>query len=416
MRFVSSCITDIGKKRSNNEDWILEWPEKGLYIVADGMGGGKHGEVAAQLAVDTLERHIIEHYAVVQAFRLSRSPENRQKVLDLIAEGATRANTVVWNEADKSGSTGKMGTTLTALLAIDTEGFVIHVGDSRLYLIRNAAMTQLTTDHTMRGDYERKYGAAPDGLDGSLSNTLTRAVGLCDTIEVETRNFEIRLNDRFLLCSDGVHRYFDEARVAELTLQLAVPGIDAFEEKRFLDREIKSMMDAIYRAGAEDNFSVLLVTAREADEETAAAEKLLDVAGVARSLPLFSGFNEEQIERLVLSSEVRAQNKYDILSFPIHPEGELLIMLEGQVSVLRKSRQIEALTTGSLIGEVSFFSGKPMNYTLFVDKPSTFIVVRRSIIKELLEESPGAAAKFLWEICRVMADQILTSVSHIEKK
>jgi len=415
MQFVSSCITDIGKHRRNNEDWILDWSEKGLYVVADGMGGERYGEVASQIAVDTIEQSIVDNYALVQTFRLTRSNEAREKIRELLVRAVADANEAVRREAEKRDALGKMGTTLTALLLVDTVGFLLHIGDSRLYLIRNATMQQISTDHTVVADYQQKYGKVPSEVSKTLVNTLTRAIGLERTVEAEITEIEVRPQDRFVLCTDGVYHVFSQDFVASLVHNLAVPGVDTFEEKRFLDHAVRTIVEEVYRNGAEDNLSVILVAVRESNEETRNEERLRDVAGIASSLPLFAHFNEAQMEQLVHASEVRSHERYEILSFPLRPEGEILIMVEGQLSVLRKSKQIDVLGPGSIIGEVAFFSERPVNYTLFVDKPATFLVIRRSTIEEFITEAPRAMAHFLWEVCRVMAEQILTTMSHVEK-
>lgn len=413
MHFVSSCTTDIGRRRSNNEDWLLEWPDRGLYVVADGMGGGKHGEVASHVAVEAVEQFLTERYPVVQSFRLTRSEENRRQVMELVADAVRHANTAVYEEAKKSRCAGKMGTTLTGMLLVDTEGFLFHAGDSRLYLVRNAMMIQLTADHTMQRDYQETYGAVR-GIDAGLSNTLTRAIGLASSIEVDVRAIDVRVNDKLLLCTDGVHRYLPPDRIEEVSRNLSVPGTDAAEERRFLDREVKRLVDEVYEGGAEDNLSIILVAARAAEPETAVEERFLDLFSVARALPLFARFDDAQIDRVVHAAEVRILRKYDIIQFPLNPEGEILVMLEGQVSVLRRSRQIESVATGSILGEVVFFAQRPVNYTLFVDRDSTFLVLRRPLIESLVRDDPRTAVLLLWEICQVMAGHIITSVSHIE--
>ncbi len=415
MKLVSSCITDIGKRRPNNEDWILDWPEKGMYIVADGMGGERHGEVAAQIAVDTVERHIVEHYALIQTCRLTGSAEARAKVHDLLSAAAAAANMAVRREAEERGVVGRMGTTLTMLLVADTRGFVLHIGDSRLYLLRNATMSQVTADHTMGADYERKYGKKATDIDEQVAGTLTRALGMEREVSADIVEIEVRPRDRFVLCTDGVHRYLSASVRDSLIHMLAVPGVTPLEEKQFLDNAVRLIVGEVYRAGAEDNLSAVIVAVREADPESETEEHLRDVAGVAREFPLFSAFDDRLIERLVHASEVRTHDRYEILSFPLRPEGEILVLIEGQLSVLRNSKQIDVIGPGGIIGEVAFFSEKPVNYTLFVDKPSTFLVVRRSAIEMLIADAPQAMARFLWEVCRVMAGHILTSASYIER-
>ena len=120
MKFLSLSVTDKGLKRKNNEDSLLEMPEIGLFAIADGMGGELCGEVASALAVENLRDFVTENHAVIDAFQMNASPENRTQVLDMLADSLRNANSNVFKEAEKRGIDGKMGTTLTVLLLIDS--------------------------------------------------------------------------------------------------------------------------------------------------------------------------------------------------------------------------------------------------------------------------------------------------------
>ena len=158
MKFLSLSLTDKGLVRKNNEDSFLELPEIGLFAIADGMGGELCGEVASETAINSLRDFVTENRAVIDAFQMNPSAENKTQVLDMLADSLRNANAVVFKEALQRGIDGKMGTTLTVLLVLENTGFMVHAGDSRLYMIRNCEITQLSTDHTLINDYRKQVG------------------------------------------------------------------------------------------------------------------------------------------------------------------------------------------------------------------------------------------------------------------
>jgi protein phosphatase len=221
VKLASVARTDVGRKRQINEDAFFRDDERGFYVVADGVGGHNKGEIASREAVEQLRMWV---------FSAARDLErlfDRIRVGDadcvwevrrLLETGVKSACYMVFGMAEQDPDKKGMSTTLSALLVRDGYAFAAHVGDSRVYRIRDGTVLQITEDHTLI-NYKVKHGmmTKAEAEKAAGKNVITRAVGHKDYVQVDTVDIDIAQGDRFLLCSDGLHGYFtSDAEVAEL--------------------------------------------------------------------------------------------------------------------------------------------------------------------------------------------------------
>ncbi|MEZ4337753.1 MAG: Stp1/IreP family PP2C-type Ser/Thr phosphatase [Sandaracinaceae bacterium] len=241
-------LTDIGRRRMSNEDAYILDNDLGLYVVADGMGGHAAGEVASQEAVETVLGMVRRGYAAVERFEQEGPTPDTVRGVQRLLESAVQAATymvfaIAENDPDQKG----MGTTVSALLLMETHAVVAQVGDSRVYLVREGAVYQLTEDHTLVA-WQVKQGIISPA-EAELSphkNVITRAVGSRDYVQVDTQTIEVGPGDRFLVCSDGLHGYLqDEEIVPLLTL-----GPDVATTK---------LIDLANQRGGRDNITAVVV-------------------------------------------------------------------------------------------------------------------------------------------------------------
>lgn len=231
MRLVAGVATDVGRVREGNEDAFLVEPP--LYAVADGMGGARAGEVASQLALETIAE-------------LQRSGGAR------LEDEVRAANRVVFERAGEDARFAGMGTTLTAAVASAEAVHLAHVGDSRAYLLRAGALRQLTRDHTLvdrmveAGEITRAEADVHPHR-----NVLLRALGTEPTVEVEAFDVGLLEGDRVLLCSDGLTVMVTEDQIAAILETTAGDPQDAAER----------LVRAANRAGGLDNITALVIDA-----------------------------------------------------------------------------------------------------------------------------------------------------------
>jgi protein phosphatase len=222
--------TDIGRVRERNEDSVLVEPP--LYVVADGMGGHRGGDVASQIAVETMEE-------------LGASDRGS------LADHVRHANLAVWKRSMEDERVSGMGTTLTAV-RIDGDSLVLaHVGDSRAYLLRNGSLSKLTTDHTLVERMLRSGEITEEEAEvHPHRNVMTRALGTDEQVEVDEESIVLQSDDVLLLCSDGLTGMVTEDQIQAILEQSDGP-------QQAADRLVK----AANRAGGIDNISVVVLRA-----------------------------------------------------------------------------------------------------------------------------------------------------------
>jgi protein phosphatase len=234
--------TDKGLRRKRNEDSVLSLPDHGVYVVADGMGGYRGGEIASALAVKGIE----------QAFRSSSfagSPHKKiPKRASELARAIQMANDAILRRAAKEKELAGMGTTLCAarFSANKQRLYVGHVGDSRMYRLRDGKLSQLTSDHTMKD-----LGVTGDG-----AAHLSRAVGIWPTVPIDIILCKPRPRDVYLLCSDGLNKMLSDAKIGQI-LDAAPPPKAAMD-----------LIAAANESGGKDNVSVIVI---RVDDPLAAA-------------------------------------------------------------------------------------------------------------------------------------------------
>jgi PPM family protein phosphatase len=248
LRIEVAGETNVGMKRTHNEDNFSIIEESGLYIVADGMGGHASGEIASKMAVDSLR----EFFALTAndpertwPYKMDRSKgyeENR------LITGIKLANLRIFESAQRDPRQRGMGTTIVALFAVENGIHVAHVGDSRVYRMRDGKIEQLTEDHSLLNDYiKMKRLTAEEIANFPHKNVIVRALGMKDTVKVDTRLEQPRAGDVYLLCTDGLSGPVPDPEMLET---LGQPGDLKAAASRLIARANEN--------GGPDNITVVL--------------------------------------------------------------------------------------------------------------------------------------------------------------
>jgi serine/threonine protein phosphatase PrpC len=197
--------TNVGMKRNHNEDNFSIIEESGLYIVADGMGGHASGEVASKMAVDAMQEFFTATANDPERtwpYKMDRSKgyeENR------LITGIKLANLRIYESSQRDSRQRGMGTTIVTIFAVEDGVYIAHVGDSRVYRMRDGKIEQLTEDHSLLNDYIKMKRLTPEEIANfPHKNVIVRALGMKDTVKVDTRFEQPKANDTYLLCSDGL--------------------------------------------------------------------------------------------------------------------------------------------------------------------------------------------------------------------
>lgn len=196
--------TDTGKTRTSNEDCILCLPTVGAALLADGMGGHSAGEIASRTAVDTVS-------AILKQTTRGVSPHER------LETSLQAAHSVIREKARHSIRCRGMGTTFVGVLIENGYLHHAHVGDSRVYLLRDGQFTALTRDHSLLQEFiDQGFYSREEAMEKVSRNILTRALGLEPQVSIDYDYLKINKNDRFLLCSDGLYDMLTDQEMASL--------------------------------------------------------------------------------------------------------------------------------------------------------------------------------------------------------
>jgi protein phosphatase len=238
-------VSDVGCKREVNEDSFLVDDSLALYLVADGMGGHAGGAFASRAAAaafrDEFRRRCADPLPDRAEFRIDA-------LASRLIEAVTVASVTVFERALVDPSLSGMGTTLSAMHVADGKAFVAHVGDSRVYLVRDRSLTQVSEDHSLVSDQLRVGLLTPEEARTSpLRNVITRSVGFSREVEPDLYVVPIEHGDRFLLCSDG------------LTLHVEPREILLGLQSTFLAKAPWELVDLAVSRGGEDNVTVVTV-------------------------------------------------------------------------------------------------------------------------------------------------------------
>jgi len=247
MRIRYAAKTDVGMKRNHNEDYFSLIEEEQLFLVADGMGGHASGEVASKMAADVMQEFYVrtKDEEATWPYKMDR---HLSYVENRLVNGIKMANQRIFQAASKEVKYKGMGTTIVSGQVVGDKFYIAHVGDSRCYRIRGAAIQQMTRDHSLLEDYK---DAKPNMSDEEQrkfphKNVITRALGMRETVQVDIHMQEISDGDMFLFCSDGLSGMVDDASI--LAVVTAAPS---------LERAVSDLVDAANQAGGTDNVTVL---------------------------------------------------------------------------------------------------------------------------------------------------------------
>jgi len=249
------CVgaTDTGRVREHNEDTIGTDPDVGLVVLADGMGGYKSGEVASGIAVRTL-LGLIKEAVELQDLTVTDPETGLSRPGILLRDAIHRANKIIYQTARTQPNCEGMGTTVVAGLFFDDKLTIAHVGDSRMYRLRDSRLEQVTQDHSLMQELvSRGFYTPEEAARAAAKNFVTRALGVEPTVEVEVTEIPVAKDDLFLLCSDGLS---DMVEDDDIQLTISTFGAN-------LETLAKQLVLLSNENGGRDNISVVLARVLE---------------------------------------------------------------------------------------------------------------------------------------------------------
>ncbi len=382
--------TDVGLKRRQNEDALFAHEDHGLFVVADGVGGRKAGELASAITVDTFQAYAPRLRDVVERFSTDPNRDTRNEVLTMLAEAANTASNRVYETAEGTGRQG-MTSTLAAAVVGGGVAFVVHVGDSRIYLLRDGQLRQLTEDHSLVNEMVRNGSLQPEEADTSrFRNVITRAIGLYPNVVADTLAVELAPGDRLLLCSDGLSDMIETDEMAEL---LRKPDItDATE----------ALVEAALRGGGRDNITAIAIAPEATLDSGAVAAR----ARVMESLFLFEDLPYQariRVGRIVSDRPVVAGDT-------IVAQGEtgdtLYVVVHGRFDVLVDGVKVASLSEGEHFGELSLVDESPRSASIVAASGGNLLCIERDALRAYCTMEPSVGNRILWKLVATLGKRL----------
>lgn len=248
MFYLTAAKSDPGVCRETNEDSFCLAEGLSLYMVADGMGGHAAGEVASRMAVEMICGHIERARFVREPFS-GKYREELHDATNRLASAVRLANEAIFRASLENPAWHGMGTTLAAIRGAGDRVGIVHVGDSRVYLIRKGGHEQITDDHTLVSEQMREGLLSAEEAERSpMKNYLTRALGQREMVDVDLREVTVRSGDRLLICTDGLTNMVPEDVLLATVRSTSSPRVAC-----------RRLVEMANRLGGKDNITVVMM-------------------------------------------------------------------------------------------------------------------------------------------------------------
>jgi len=398
MKIAFSAATDVGKQRDHNEDNFLVDRRLNLFVVADGMGGHAAGEVASRVAVHRMREVLKANEDLLTAYTEERA--ERREVLSVMEHAVQEACGEIYQAAQKDEAKRGMGTTLSALLVLGERGFIAHVGDSRIYLFRHHNVHRLTEDHSLVNELIKRGRLRPEDAESApFKNAVTRAVGVYESVEVDTFDFDVVPGDEYVLCTDGLTAYLKDHEIPTIVALDAVDDVP------------KKFIELANERGGKDNVTCLVVRlSHEADDAPKAPpEPANDVTlklETLKGIPLLRHLTYTELMRVLNVCESRAYQADTGIITEGDAGDELFMIIDGQVRVMKGPTVITYLGRGGHFGEMALVDRAVRSASVAAEQTTSVLVLRREKFYDIVRNESALSVKLLWSFVQVLTERL----------
>jgi PPM family protein phosphatase len=396
--------TDVGRQRDHNEDNFLIDKKLRLFIVADGMGGHAAGEVASSITVHEVRDSLHQNRDLIERFEAGDPTVQAMEILQVLEHAVQQACSLIHKQAQAEPDKRGMGTTCSILLLCGPpsglRGFIAHVGDSRIYLVRAGQTHQLTEDHSLVNELVRRGKLKKEDIDQSpykqYKNAVTRAVGVYESVEVEQLDLDVLPGDDFLLCTDGLYVYLGDNELPPLLSANKVNDIP------------KALIELANEGGGHDNITAVVVRVpaeRPQTVDTRAEEFQLKLE-VLKGMPLFRYLTYTELVRVMNITELREVAAGEAVIRGGEAGTEMFVLLSGAVSLHQEDAVITLLGKGDHFGEMGLVDRAPRSLSATVTEACRLLVIKRSDFYDIVRKEPGLSVKLLWSFVQVLAERL----------
>jgi serine/threonine protein phosphatase PrpC len=397
----SWAVSEVGRVRKHNEDSYLVDASLQLYVVCDGMGGFKRGEVASALACSVVREAVQAGRRALDLHARAPGPSTAAAVAALLQNAVQRACGEIYEASTAlTGDGGRMGTTLDAVLLSGGTAFTAHVGDGRIYLVRDGEAHQVTEDHSLIQQQIREGLITPEAARRARNkNVITRALGVFPSVLVDMLPVDLGAGDALVLCSDGLHGYIGGS-------ELVGPA------KELDDGGCEQLVALANTRGGRDNITMMTLRA-EALRSEAPSEAPTHHIDVLRRCDLFSFCTYRELVQVAALCEPRSVPADTVLFQEDDLGKEAFILESGGVEITRGGVSLARLEPPAYFGEMSFIDSPRRSATVRTTAPSEFLVMSRNDFLRLVRQDSTLATKLMWRLLHHLSRMVRSTNARV---
>jgi serine/threonine protein phosphatase PrpC len=384
-----------------NQDSLLVDAERKLFAVADGVGGGKAGEVASQLLTSMLHERLAK---VIDGFETNGVTDDaacRDEIIQELTPAIVEASEAIYRLGRTSAEYEGMATTATIMQVVESTAVIAHVGDSRLYIMRGDEHYQLTEDHTLVQQLVRRRAIQPEEVAAfPHRNVIIRSVGHSPSVQVDALVLEMLPGDRLVLCTDGLTDHVGPDEIHRITTSL--PPREA--TSRLIERANEE--------GGSDNISVIVIEVAGGTETTAVlrTEKKADIL---RNIFLFRELSFPQMVRVMGALQEVRFDSGEVIIRGDAPGDDLFIIIQGQAVAKRRGVTLATFGPGDYFGELGLLGGQVRSATVTATHACSLLKLSRSDFLALIDNDQQLAVRLLWRLLQQVAERLRTATSDL---
>jgi len=387
-------LTDVGISRPNNEDFVVADETLGVYILCDGVGGNNAGEYASATAANYVLESLKKNLSLIQDVKKDPGLKNRHDLKQLLQKTINEASTKIHTEASQDIKKLGMATTLDVLLIAKKYAFIAHVGDSRVYLLRQGKVHPMTDDHTVGMEFVKTGQSTLEQAKKSpYWNVLSRAVGAQPFVKADVIEMEIAESDYFLMMSDGVSDVMSSEELAKISDKSEPASIT------------KKLIEAAKAKKSKDNLSAIAVHIDERTEVTLNIGVVRKIEVISQ-VSLFRFCTYKDLTLLLNRFLLQRYKDGQTICEEKSPSDAIYVILSGEVEVDQAGVDLVHRKPGEVLGEMGVLEALPRSAALLAKEETELLVLPRDQLIALLKEDSRLAVKLLWALCQEQSKRL----------
>ncbi len=402
MKLQAWALSDLGNVRENNEDNFYCDPDHGVFVVADGVGGRDKGEVASKMVAVAAKEAAANMQAAAHEDDPHENPEHRERMLDLLRRHLRQVNTDIFQREAGRDERHGMATTADLLVVGDEAAYVGHVGDSRVYLVRDGEIFRITEDHTYAEMLRRDERSGVRRLadeNKKFEHMLTRSMGARPHVDPDTLFLGVRPGDRFVLCTDGLTDYLSGGDILEFAIEHSGQAL------------AEALVAEAKQRGGRDNITVVIVELQQLEDtlRELPAQNLDTIRQInfLEQIQLFEGLTTLELIKVLRTVYERTYAEGEVVLRKGEPSAALYLIVEGKIALTVDGAEVATLRAGQHFGELALFADdRTRSATATSVGESLLLVIPADKFRKLTNGELEVGNKLLSNLVRHAATQI----------